>query len=390
MSFYKFKNLSDDTAEIQIYGEIVETIPKSWWTGNPIDGLFFVSKDFNEQIEKLKNKSKITMRINSPGGDLFVGIGVYNRLKQLKEETGVEIDVIVEGLAASAAGLIACAGDNVRIGTGAVFMAHQASFTVIDSIMETDCETMLNALKACNKAVADILAQKSGKPVEEIYETIKEEIWLTGQEAVDFGVADSLLEEKEPKESKPYIAQNNIYSNGKVFAIKNYIANADKHFSVHNEIDNVANSLIDDEGTKINKEDKPMAQELTITVDALKANYPDIVKDIEGEAVKNAIKNERKRQQEIDEIAPMIADKTALNEAKYGDNDISAEKLLYNAAKASKEKGADFFTAAVADNHTSGAMKIATDPTDTKDDDTVKVKNEIAAAVEIYNKNKEV
>ena len=40
MSFYKFKNLSDDTAEIQIYGEIVETIPKSWWTGNPIDGLF--------------------------------------------------------------------------------------------------------------------------------------------------------------------------------------------------------------------------------------------------------------------------------------------------------------------------------------------------------------
>lgn len=389
MPFYKFKNLSNDTAEIQIYGEIVETIPKDWWTGTEKDGLFFASKDFNEQIEKLKNKSKITMRINSPGGDLFVGVGIYNRLKQLKQETGAEIDVIVEGLAASAAGLIACAGDNVRIGTGAVFMAHQASFTVFDSIMETDCETMLNALKACNKAVADILAQKSGKPVDEIYETIKEEIWLTGQEAVDFGVADSLLEEKEPKESKPYIKQNNIYSNGKVFAIKNYIANADKHFSVHNEIDNVANSLIDDEGTKINKEDKPMAQELTITVDALKANYPDIVKDIEGEAVKNAIKNERKRQQEIDEIAPMIADKTALNEAKYGDNDISAEKLLYNAAKASKEKGADFFTAAVADNHTSGAMKVATDPTDTAEDETAKVENEIAAAVEMYNKNKE-
>lgn len=381
MPFYNFINSSNDTAVIEINGEIIETRPKHWWTGQPLDGLYFVSEEFNKQIDELKNKSKITLKINSPGGDLFVGIAVYNKLKQLSAQK----EVIVEGIAASAAGLIACVGDTVKMGTGAVIMAHQASGVMWDNyVTQTDCEMKSKQLEACNKAVAEIISKKTGKTVDELLPLLKDEIWLTGQEAIDFGFADELLEgETEPQAPTYDPVNNTICSAGKVFAIKNIIENAEIHLSA-SQNKNVG------QPTEKNKEEEPMSKETTITIEALKNDYPDIVKSIADEAVKNAIKAERERQKAIDEIAPVIADKEALSNAKYGDSGISAETLLYNAAKANAGKGADFFAAMVADYSASNVDKVETDPTGTETDDETKVENEIKSAVEFFNKTKEV
>lgn len=380
MPFYKFKNSSETTAEIEIYGEIVETRPKSWWTGRPLDGLFFVSEEFNEQIEQLKNKSKITLKINSPGGDLFVGVGVYNQLKQLN----AEIEVIVEGIAASAAGVIACAGDTVRMGTGAVIMAHQASGTMYDTyVTQTDCEMKAKQLEACNNAIADIISKKTGKSVDEIIPLLKEELWLTGQSAVDFGFADELLETEE----EPFVndKNKNIYSNGRVFPIKNYIKNAEKHLTVLNESKNANTSAqADDDIKNKTKEDTPMAQETKITLDVLKKEYPDIVKKIEDAA----IKTERARQKSIDEIAPRISDKTILDDAKYGDSGISAEVLALQVLKQEKNAGEDFLAKAKQDVKDSGAEDVESSPSGEEDEQT-QLDNEIKNAVAIFNKSKE-
>lgn len=382
MPFYNFINSSDDTAVIEITGEIVETRPKHWLTGEPADGLYFTSEDFNKQLEDLKNKSKITLKINSPGGDLFVGVAVYNKLKQLN----AHIEVIVEGIAASAAGLIACVGDTVKMGTGAVIMAHQASGVMWELyVTQTDCEMKIKQLEACNKAVAQIISKKTGKSVDELLPLLKDEIWLAGQEAIDFGFADELLEaEAEPQAPTFDPVNNTIRSAGKVFAIKNIIENAATHLSA-SQNKNVGMP------TEKNKEEELMSQKTAITLEALKNDYPDIVKAIEDGATENAIKAERERQKAIDEIAPVIADKKALSDAKYGDSGISAETLLYNAAKANAGKGADFFAAMVADNSTSGASAIESEPQGGGvEDDATKALDEVKAAVELFNKSKEV
>lgn len=382
MSFYNFINSSDNTAVIEINGEIVETRPKHWWTGQPLDGLYFVSEEFNAQVEQLKNKSKITLKINSQGGDLFVGVAVYNKLKQLD----AHIEVIIEGIAASAAGLIACVGDTVKMGTGAVIMAHQASGVMWDFyVTQTDCEMKARQLEACNKAVAEIISKKTGKTVDELLPLLKEEVWLTGQEAIDFGFADELLENETEPQSPTYDSvSNTIHSAGKVFAIKNIIENAANNLSAYQN-KNVG------QPTEKNKEEKPMSQKTAITLEALKNDHPDIVKSIADESAENAVRAERERQKAIDEIAPVIADKNALADAKYGESGISAETLLYNAAKANAGKGAEFFAAMVADNGASNASKVESEPTGgAEEDDATKAYDEVRAAVEIFNKSQEV
>ena len=66
---YSFLEAGDDELEINMYGEVVESIPTDWWTGEPIDGLYICEKDFLRDLDNYKGKGKITVRINSVGGD---------------------------------------------------------------------------------------------------------------------------------------------------------------------------------------------------------------------------------------------------------------------------------------------------------------------------------
>lgn len=381
----KFYNITtnDTTAEIEVYGEIVEKRPKSWWTGQPIDGLFFVSKEFNEQVETLKNMKNITVKINSPGGDLFAGVGVYNTLKNLD----AEITVIVEGIAASAAGLIACAGDTVKLGTGAIIMAHQASTFVPDYYMsETDADEYKNKLSACNKAVSEIIAAKTGKTADEIHQLLKEgEIWKSGQEAIDFGFADEMCNADEQSATEPYIdsVNNVVNSNGRIFPITNYLGNASKHIKTISN--NTVNSSDNGDETEIKKEDKAMA----ITVDTLRKDHPEIVQQIEATAKNEALVAERQRQKEIDGIAHLISDKAVLDKAKYGNGDdaISAKDLLWNVAQSQEGQGADFLAQVKADNTASGVDSVEANPEGEKSDDE-KVTDELNSAMELFNNSK--
>lgn len=111
IKFWNVASTGDDEGEITLYGDVVSRQPVDWWTGEPEPGLYIAPESFMEDLAAVKGKSNITIKINSCGGDLYTGIAIHNAIKGL---TGHKV-VVVEGIAASAASVIACAGDEVQV-----------------------------------------------------------------------------------------------------------------------------------------------------------------------------------------------------------------------------------------------------------------------------------
>ena len=121
--FWNMASISDDEGEITLYGDVMSKQPIDWWTGEPKPGFYITPEGFMDDLAVVKNKSRITVKLNSCGGDLYTGIAIHNALKALT----AEVNVIVEGIAASAASVIMCAGDNVTVYPGSLIMVHGVS-----------------------------------------------------------------------------------------------------------------------------------------------------------------------------------------------------------------------------------------------------------------------
>ena len=104
-----------------MYGEVVESVPVDWWTGKPTEGLYICEKDFLNDLEQYKEKSKITVRINSVGGDLYAGLAIANRMKDLD----AEVITIADALCASAAVAIFEVGIRRKVYSGSQIMIHE-------------------------------------------------------------------------------------------------------------------------------------------------------------------------------------------------------------------------------------------------------------------------
>lgn len=126
----------------------------------------------------------IVIRLNSGGGDVFEGVEIYNYLKSLSNHVTVE----VTSLAASAASLVAMAGDNIIIRTGANMMIHEASTMAFGN--KSDIQKTLNALTAIDTSIVDIYQERTGLDKDEIVNLIANETWFTADEAVKKGFAD--------------------------------------------------------------------------------------------------------------------------------------------------------------------------------------------------------
>ena len=121
--FWNMASTGDDEGEITLYGDVMSQQPVDWWTGEPEPGLFITPEGFMEDLAAVKDKGHITVKLNSCGGDLYTGIAIHNALKALSGE----VNVIVEGIAASAASVIMCAGDTVTVYPGSLIMIHGVS-----------------------------------------------------------------------------------------------------------------------------------------------------------------------------------------------------------------------------------------------------------------------
>jgi ATP-dependent Clp protease, protease subunit len=181
---HKFKaEVYGDTTEITIYGDIGE----SWW------GESISANDIKTALNDVETDT-ITIRLNSPGGDAFDGIAIYNQLKNHK----AKVIGYIDGLAASAASIIAMAADKLIMNTGSMMMIHEASTFTWGT--KADIKKTLNALEGVDKSIADIYMTRYTGNREELEALVEGETWFTSNEAVDVGLADKVNSTKEEDE----------------------------------------------------------------------------------------------------------------------------------------------------------------------------------------------
>jgi ATP-dependent Clp protease, protease subunit len=153
------------------------------------------SDDDHINVETVSNEldaveGNITIRLNSGGGDVFEGIEIYNYLKSLDNHITIE----VTALAASAASIIAMAGDEIKMCTGSSMMVHEASTIAWGN--KSDIQKVLNSLDTIDDSLVSIYAERTGADKETINSWIEEETWFTADEAIEVGLADGKREKE--------------------------------------------------------------------------------------------------------------------------------------------------------------------------------------------------
>lgn len=178
--WYRIKNAAtdDDPPEILIYDEI-----DSWFG--------VAASDLVRDVAKI-SAPEIVVRINSIGGDVFDGIAILNALRG----HDAKITIIVDGLAASIASVIAMAGDRIIMNRNSEMMLHNASALCVGDA--ADMQKTADMLAMQNDNIASIYAGRAGGTVEEWRAVMDEETWLTAEEAVEAGLADQVGESDDP------------------------------------------------------------------------------------------------------------------------------------------------------------------------------------------------
>ena len=133
------------------------------------------------------NGADVTVNINSPGGDMFEGLAIYNLLREYEGRVTVK----VLGIAASAASIIAMAGDDIQIGRGAFLMIHNCWVYAMGN--RHDFAELAQSLEPFDTAMADIYAVRSGLDMAAVQKLMDAESYIGGSDAVAKGLADSLL-----------------------------------------------------------------------------------------------------------------------------------------------------------------------------------------------------
>lgn len=156
------------------------------------------AKSISDQLDAMDGRD-VRVVMNTPGGDMFEGIAIYNVLKGYSGK--VTIDII--GIAASAGSVIALAGDEIRIARTAFYMIHNA-WTYASGDRHYFAE-MAEYLEPFDKSMAELYSRKSGIPVDEIAAYMDKETFFSGADTVEKGFADAFLndDEVEEEESAP-------------------------------------------------------------------------------------------------------------------------------------------------------------------------------------------
>ena len=185
-------NEETKTSEITIYG----VIGTSWWNES------FSSSDIDKAIKEA-GKNDIVINLNSPGGDAFDGISIFNRLKRHEGKVTVHVD----GWACSAASVIAMAADELIMGLGSMMMIHEASNIVWGT--KSDMRKEADVLEELEEGIIDIYMTKAKVSREEIRNKVDAETWFSAKKAVEIGFANK-AEGVEPGEDEDSIINNSV------------------------------------------------------------------------------------------------------------------------------------------------------------------------------------
>ena len=179
----KVTNLDADTTRIDLMAEI------GYWG--------VTAQDFVDEILAISSKN-IELHVNSPGGDVFDGVAIMNAIA----DHPATVNVIVDGIAASAASFLAMAGDTVKMNRGSQMMIHDASgFCYGNAADMADTQALLDRI---SDLIAGIYAERAGGTAESWRDLMRAETWYSASEAVTAGLADEAVgAAAEPAEEDP-------------------------------------------------------------------------------------------------------------------------------------------------------------------------------------------
>lgn len=160
---------------------VYDVIGQDYWTGEGV-----TAKRISAALRNM-GKGPVTVNVNSPGGDLFEGLAIYNLLR---EHDG-EVTVKILGVAASAASIIAMAGDTVQIARSGFLMIHNTWVMAVGN--RNDLAEVAASLKPFDDAMASIYAARTGETAEAMAKLMDRETWIGGDSAIEDGFADELL-----------------------------------------------------------------------------------------------------------------------------------------------------------------------------------------------------
>ncbi len=159
---------------------VLDVIGEDFW------GEGVTAKRISAALRAIGNQD-VVVNINSPGGDMFEGLAIYNLLRAHNGKVTVNI----LGIAASAASVIAMAGDEIQMGRGAFLMIHNCWAVGVGN--RHDFAKLANDLAPFDKSMSDIYVARSGLPEETISQMMDNETYIGANDAIEKGFADSLL-----------------------------------------------------------------------------------------------------------------------------------------------------------------------------------------------------
>ncbi len=320
----KFWNfVGGEVPELVLYGEIAQD---SWW-GDEVTHTQFAS-----DLKALGNVGEIVVRINSGGGDVFAANAIYCLLKDHEAKITVKID----GWAASAATVIAMAGDSIEIPASAIFMVHDPKTVLCGAFSKEECEAQAKSIETVKNSIVESYATKTGKSHEELSQIMSNETWYTGQEAVDAGFCDVVTTYTQdqggtilnyagldPQKHKDFPAR--------LMPLYTASANNNPQKAERPLENNITENKIQnkEEGKKMDLEE-------------LKKTHPELVAQIINAAKAEAVAEERKRIQNIEEIA-MDGFEAEAHKAKF-ETGASPESYAMSVQRSIKEQGTAYLT----------------------------------------------
>lgn len=171
---------------------IYDEIGLNWWTGEGV-----TLKAFGDALDKMpKSVKNIELRVNSPGGDVFDGVGIYNRLKQYAAKNNVKITAYIDGMAASIASIIVLAADEVIMGEGAEYMIHKPWTMAMGN--SDDLDAVSQRLLDIEDNMLSIYMKRAKVSRDEVKEMLKLETWMKAEQAIEYGFADKTFAESMP------------------------------------------------------------------------------------------------------------------------------------------------------------------------------------------------
>nr|DAN98990.1 MAG TPA: major capsid protein [Caudoviricetes sp.] len=181
MKFWKWSNsVSSNNQELILDGPIASD---TWWGDEVTPDIF--------RDELKQHAGDLTVVINSPGGDVFAGLAIYNALVNHNGNVTVRVD----GLAASIASVIAMAGDKIIMSPGSMIMIHRPSVCAMGTV--DDMEKAKDVLTKIEEGITPIYAKRTGLDEDKIAELLEAETWMLADKAVELGFADEVSEAPE-------------------------------------------------------------------------------------------------------------------------------------------------------------------------------------------------